>query len=439
MRSRATRRAQPAIAALLVLFGASAATAQSYRSGVTRSQCIAMGGSQFTPTSSLGAQPEVGSCYIPPRISTPAAPAQGGGNPGSAALGAASGVLGAAIGIMQLEQDRQRRQQEQEREAAHRAAQEAARRAAEARANEERQRQEAEARRAREAAESARRQGTPSPFGGAQARAAAPVAGQRLRVTTVAPVQPRGFCTEVAALARRNAQLARDGDPAHEAAARNYANAHAAYCQRGSAGAPPPRAAEIGASIIGPLGLLAGLADPLRRAVISEAERRAEEARLDRLLADADAELARMQRACAATAQPASASPFGGAPAASSCRPPAPPEQHPRFDSVRRIICREVVFDGPDACIPDETRRARRELIRILREANEDGISLEAAARRALRGSGGYSPHVLSPEDFRRIAAGVPFEEVYEGGMTDRVLADVARRVAQAQSAARAQ
>ncbi|MCX8135120.1 MAG: hypothetical protein N3D18_14305 [Roseococcus sp.] len=445
---RARHRLPRLALALAALLPAGQAAAQSTRSGVTRSHCAAMGGTQFTPMSSLGVQPELGTCYIPPRGGgVPSAPSMGGGNPGVAAAGI---FLGTAMGMMQLEAERQRRAAEarrQEEEA------QAARRAAEQRAAEQRA---AEERRQREAADAARRMATPNPFAGASVgptagnpfaggapgagapaggatRVAAPGSAAPLRRTSVPPVTAGNFCAQVSALAQRNAALARDGDPAHRAAAQNYANAHAAFCQRDGGSAPPAGATALGAALTEPIGLLAGLADPLRRLALSEAQRRAEEARLERLLADADAELARARRAC-----PASDSPFT-APAQGCAAPaPAPVEQHPRYDSVRRKLCTRIVFEGPEACVPDETRRAMRRLLEGVREQQERGnIVFSEAAARAARGSGGHAPHVLRPEDFRRIAAGARFEDVYEGGMEDRALADIARRVNEARAAAR--
>jgi hypothetical protein len=432
-----------ALAALLL---AGQAAAQSSRSGVTRAQCSAMGGTQFTPMSSLGVQPEVGNCYIPPRGGgAPSAPSMGGGNPG---VGAAGIFLGAAMGMMQLEAERQRRAAEARQRQAE---EEAARRAAQERAEAARRQREAEELRQREAADAARRMAIASPFapggggprsqnpfsGGATPAAAGTGGGAPLRRTSVAPVTAGNFCAQVSALAQRNAQLARDGDPAHRAAAQNYANAHAAFCQRGGGGGPPAGAAALGAALTEPIGLLAGLADPLRRLALSEAQRRAEEERLERLLADADAELARARRACPA-ARPASDSPFAAPTQGCVAPAPAPVEQHPRYDSVRRKLCGRIVFEGPEACVPDETRRAMRRLLEGVREQQERGnIVFSEAAARAARGSGGYSPHVLRPEDFRRIAAGARFEDVYEGGMEDRAMADIARRVNEARAAAR--
>lgn len=439
------------IALALLLLAAGPALAQSYRSGVTRGQCSGMGGTQFTVMSSPGIQPELGNCYIPPRITTPSAPGPAAGGP---AMGAAGAFMGAAMGIMQMDLDRQRRQAAEQEAAAAAAAAENARREEARRAAEA---QAAEERRQREAADAARRTATPNPFGGQPARGATPfdaparptagAAAPPARRAALPPVRPQTFCAEVASLARQNENFARGGDPAHAAAARNYANAHAAFCNRGGGASPPPRATEVGAGILGPLGLLAGLADPLTRAVLGEQERRAEEARLDRLLADADAELERARRACppVAAVQPASTNPFDAPRPAPAARPgcaradaPLAVEDHPRYDSVRRRICTVVVLNGPDACVPNQTRRELRRLASDIREASAAGrVDLFEMARREGRGSSDYSPHVLREEDFRRLAAGERFEDVYHGGMTDRVLEDVTRRMNEATGASR--
>jgi hypothetical protein len=245
---------------------------------------------------------------------------------------------------------------------------------------------------------------------------------------TPATAAAQGFCTEVQRLSRENARLFDGGgDPAHRAAARNYQNAHAAYCRAAPAGGGRPAPGNIagfGGAMLGILGMMAGLAaeaEPEGPPPMSAAEIRAEEQRLARLRADADRELAEARRRCETP------NPFAGASAVQGCRAPENPfGRGPFWDSQARRECRTIDF-GPGGCIPDSTRE-------LLREAAQNPDRRQPGAHRPRTN---YSPYVLTVEDFRRLAAGAKFEDVMTGGLDARVLADVNARLREALAAGR--
>lgn len=97
-----------ALALAIVVVTATAAEAQTLRRGLTREQCQSVGGVQWTVTSSLGVQPEVGDCVT----GTPQGSWSGSGGTGGSggnysnpwrdgrALGVINNALGGMINVM---------------------------------------------------------------------------------------------------------------------------------------------------------------------------------------------------------------------------------------------------------------------------------------------------------------------------------------------------
>jgi hypothetical protein len=223
--------------------------------------------------------------------------------------------------------------------------------------------------------------------------------------------EAQSYCGQLRGVAQQNwALYRRQGDPAHQAAAQNYDNAYAAYCRTApaapSGGGRANAALAVGNALMGMMGVIAAMAmgedeEDEDAGVAQDLAPALSEVEMQRLREDAEIELAEVRRRCAV------ANPFGKG---SGCRdegnPFAREEDSPYWDSTKKRDCAGVVDFGRDGCVPDFVRK----LLAEAKEQQEAGVGLPTPGYK----TPDYSHLVLSADQYRRLAAGEPWEEVVE-------------------------